>query len=46
MGIAAWKKLETEITFSKVLSGISSECKTDWIQTRQNIGPDLGPICL
>ena len=27
-------------TFSKILSGIASD------QIRQNIGPDLGPICL
>ena len=26
-----------------ILSGISSECQTAWIQ---NVGPDLGPNCL
>ena len=32
----------------KILSGIPFKCQTDWVpdQARQNVGPDLGPICL
>ena len=31
-----------------IISGISSECQTDWIQIRPDVfvGPDLGPNCL
>ena len=34
--------------FEKILSGIPSECQTDWTQIRPDIlfGPDLGPNCL
>ena len=41
--------------FGKILSGIPTECQTDWIQVsnrldpdqaRRFVGPDLGQICL
>ena len=33
-------------TFKIIISGIPSECQTDWIQIRPNffVRPDLGPI--
>ena len=36
-----------KLHFQKVLSGISSECQTAWIQIRPNhVQPDLVPNCL
>ena len=35
------------IFFPKIILGIPSECKTDWIQIRLTfVGPDLVPNCL
>ena len=32
--------------YEKIISEISSECQTVWIQNRLFVGPDLGPNCL